>query len=268
MPCLSWPMKNFKLTASNQWRHLVLLILVLGSLILIMLQAPIKQDLAYHHFIDTRNLFGIPNFYNVISNLPFFLVGIFGVLFCTKQTQSNIRPEWLCFFASISLVSIGSAYYHLQPDNQSLVWDRLPMTMAFMGLFAAMLGEFVDTRFAKYGLLPMILVGLSSVLVWHWFDDLRFYAWVQFMPLLLISAMLVLFRSRYTHSYLLIPVLGLYLLAKILEAYDAQIFSLFHNEMSGHAIKHVLSALGSGMILWMLRVRKPTDLPSVHVRHH
>ena len=242
-----------------------MLILVLGSLILMLLQAPIKQDLAYHCFIDTRDLFGIPNFYNVISNLPFFLVGIFGVLFSTKQTQSNVKPEWLCFFASISLVSIGSAYYHLHPDNQSLVWDRLPMTMAFMSLFAALLGEFVDTRLAKYGLLPMILIGLSSVLVWHWFDDLRFYVWVQFMPLLLISAMLLLYRSRYTHSYLLIPVLIMYVLAKMLEAFDAQIFSLFQDQISGHAIKHLIAALGSGMILWMLRVRKPIDLRDVHV---
>ena len=268
MPCISSLMKNFNFCASPQSRHLVLLILVLGSLILMLLQAPIKQDLGYHYFVDTRNLFGIPNFYNVISNLPFFLVGIFGVLFCTKQTQSDLRLEWLCFFASISLVSIGSAYYHLHPDNQSLVWDRMPMTMAFMGLFAALLGEFVDIRLAKYGLLPMILIGLSSVLVWHWFDDLRFYVWVQFMPLLLIPAMLMLYRSRYTHSHLLIPVLVLYVLAKMLEAFDAQIFSLFHNEMSGHAIKHVLAALGSGIILWMLRVRKPIDLAGVGIAHH
>lgn len=253
-------MKNFKPAASSQWRHLVLLALVMGSLMLLLLQAPIKQDMAYHYFSDTRIFFGIPNFYNVVSNLPFFLVGILGVLFCTKQTQGDINPGWLCFFVGISLVSIGSAYYHCDPDNQTLVWDRLPMTTGFMGLFVALLGEFVDTKFAKYALLPMILIGLCSVLVWHWFDDLRLYVWVQFMPMLLIPVMLVLYRSRYTHSYLLIPVLVLYVLAKMLEAYDAQIFLLFHDEMSGHAIKHLFAALGSGMILWMLRVRKPIHL--------
>ena len=249
-------MKNSYVAASNQWRHLILLTLVLGSFLILLLQAPIKQDLAYHHFIDSRNLFGIPNFYNVVSNLPFLLTGILGVLFCTKRASVDLRPEWLCFFVGITLVSIGSAYYHLNPDNQSLVWDRLPMTMAFMGLFAALLGEFVDAKLAKYGLLPMILLGLSSVFVWHWLDDLRFYVWVQFVPLLLIPVMLVLYRSRYTHSYLLIPVLILYGLAKMLEACDAQLFLLFNNQMSGHAIKHVFAALGGGIILWMLRVRK------------
>ncbi len=253
-------MNNSIFPASSQWRHLILLALVLGSLAIVLLQAPIKQDLAYHNFIDTRNLFGITNFYNVISNLPFFLTGITGVLFCTRKASVDVKPEWLCFFAGITLVSIGSAYYHFNPDNQSLVWDRLPMTMGFMGLFTALLGEFVDARLAKYGLVPMILIGLGSVLVWHWFDDLRFYVWVQFMPLLLLPVILVLYRSRYTHSYLLIPVLILYVLAKMLEAFDAQVFSLLHNEMSGHAIKHVFAALGSGMILWMLQVRKPIHL--------
>jgi hypothetical protein len=248
-------MNRLNPVASGQWRHLVLLVLVLGSLMLVLLQAPIQQDVAYHHFVDTRNLFGIPNFYNVISNLPFFISGIAGVLFCTKRAQLDIKPEWLCFFVGITLVSIGSTYYHLNPDNQSLVWDRLPMAMGFMALFAALLGEFVDARLAKHGLLPMILVGLSSVLVWHWFDDLRFYVWVQFMPLLLIPAMMLLYRSRYTHSYLLIPVLILYGLAKLLEAFDAPIFSLFLDEVSGHSIKHVLAALGSALILWMLRLR-------------
>ena len=256
MSRICWVMKNSDFAASNQWRHLILLTLVLGSLIIVLLQAPIKQDLAYHHFIDTRNLFGIPNFYNVISNLPFLLTEIAGVLFCTRQASVDVRPEWLCFFVGITLVSIGSAYYHLNPDNQSLVWDRLPMTMAFMGLFAALLGAFVDIRLAKYGLLPMILLGLSSVFVWHWLDDLRFYVWVPFVPLLLIPVIMLLYRSRYTHSYLLIPVLILYGLAKMLEAFDAQLFSIFHNELSGHAIKHVFAGLSSGIILFMLRARK------------
>lgn len=250
-------MKKHDPVGSREWRHLAMLAIVLGSLILLLLQDPIKQDLAYHDFIDNRTVFGIPNFYNVVSNLPFFLVGIFGVLFCTKQAPVNIEPDWLCFFVGISLVSIGSAYYHCDPDNQSLVWDRLPMTIGFIGLFAALLGEFVDPKLARYGLLPMILIGLSSVLVWHWFDDLRFYVWVQFMPLLLIPVMLVLYCSRYTHSYLLIPVLMLYVVAKMLEAFDMKIFSLFYDEISGHTIKHVFAALGSGVILWMLRVRKP-----------
>jgi hypothetical protein len=253
-------MTYFNQTPSTIWRDCVVLLLVLGSLIFVMLQAPIKQDLAYHLFIDTRSLFGIANFYNVISNLPFLLVGATGLVFCFKQAPSDVKAAWLTFFAGVTLVSVGSVYYHLNPSNQSLVWDRLPMTIGFMGLFAGLLGEFVDSRIAKHGLLPLLLMGFSSVLVWYWFDDLRFYAWVQFMPLLVIPAMLMLYRKQFSHSYLLIFALLFYLLAKMLEAYDAQIFTLFQNEMGGHAIKHVFAALGSGVILCMLRVRKSMNV--------
>lgn len=241
-------------------RHFLLLALVLGSLLAVMLQAPIEQDLVYHHFMDVRTLFGIPNFFNVISNLPFLLVGVAGIFLCQRQALGALKPAWLCFFLGLALVSVGSAYYHLNPDNQSLLWDRLPMTLGFMGLFAALLGEFVHPKLAQYGLLPLIAVGLSSVLIWHYFDDLRFYAWVQFMPLLVIPALLLLYRKRYSHSYLIILALLFYVLAKFLEAFDAQIFLLLQNEMAGHAIKHVFAAIGGAMILWMLSVRREVKM--------
>jgi hypothetical protein len=235
----------------------LLVAIVLGSLIGIMLQAPIKQDLAYHQFADARAIFGISNFYNVLSNLPFLFVGLAGAVVCYRKPLLNFRLAWLSFFIGVSLVCFGSAYYHLDPNNQSLVWDRLPMTIGFMGLFAALLGEFVNAAFVKYGLIPMILLGLISVLVWHWFDDLRLYVWVQFMPLLVIPMLFVLYRKKYSHSHYLLIALFFYVLAKLFEAFDMEIYTIFQNEMSGHAIKHVFAAIGSAVVLQMLRIRLP-----------
>lgn len=243
--------------ASNHWRHVLVLLLVIGSFALLMMQAPIKQDPAYHEFIDMRSMFGIPNFYNVISNLPFLLIGLAGSIFCYREATGQSKTAWLIFFTGIGLVGLGSAYYHLEPGNQRLLWDRLPMTIGFMGLFAAMLGELIEPRLTQRLLIPLILIGIGSVLVWHWYDDLRLYVWVQFMPLLVIPALLILYAKRYSHLYLLVLALVFYLLAKLLEAFDVQIFSLLQNEMAGHAIKHVFAALGGALILWMLRVRKP-----------
>jgi Ceramidase len=240
-----------------QWRHIFLFSLVIGSFVALMWQAPIKQDLAYHAFIDGRTLFGVPNFYNVISNLPFLFVGIAGVIFCRANPVGNMPMAWLIFFAGIGLVSFGSAYYHWNPDSAALVWDRLPMTIGFMGLFAALLGEFVSTQFGKRMLLPLLVIGIASVLVWHWFDDLRFYAWVQFMPLLVIPFLLWLYPKRFSHSHYWLYALAFYLAAKVFEAFDTQIFNMLGQQMSGHAIKHVLAAIGSFMVLQMLRVRKP-----------
>ncbi|MGH8051228.1 MAG: ceramidase domain-containing protein [Arenimonas sp.] len=236
-----------------------MLILVIGSLIFLMMQAPIRQDQTYHAFIDVRSMCGIPNFYNVISNLPFLLVGLAGSIFCCREASGQSKTAWLIFFIGIGLVGFGSAYYHLDPSNQRLLWDRLPMTIGFMGSFTALLGELVEARLTKHLLFPSILVGIGSVLVWHWYDDLRLYVWVQFMPLLVVPALLLLYRGRYSHLYLLMLALVFYFLAKMLEAFDAQIFSLLQEGMAGHAIKHVFAALGSAMILWMLRVRKPFE---------
>ena len=97
-------------------------------------------------------------------------------------------------------------------------------------------------------------------MVWHWFDDLRFYVWVQFMPMLVIPVMLLLYRKRYSHTYLLVLALLVYLLAKVLEVFDLQIFSLLQSAIGGHAMKHVVAAAGSGVLLWMLYVRKPLPI--------
>lgn len=250
-------MNNYDRVDSNLWRHVTVLFLVIGSLVLLMLQAPIKQDLTYHAFVDVRTIFGIPNFFNVISNLPFLLVGMAGSIFCYRKARRDPQTGWLIFFTGIALVGLGSVYYHLDPGNQRLLWDRLPMTIGFMGLFTALLGELIQPRLTRYLLLPSILLGIASVLVWHWYDDLRLYVWVQFMPMLVIPAMLVLYRKRYSHLYLLVLALAFYLLAKLLEAFDAEIFSMLQNEMAGHAIKHVFAAIGSALLLLMLRVRKP-----------
>lgn len=230
---------------------------VLGSLLILLFQMPIQQDLAYHIFADTRELWDIPNFQNILSNLPFFLFGMAGFFFCAKRADCEKNVAWMLFYIGIALVGLGSIYYHLNPNSDSLLWDRLPMAMGFMALFSALLGELIEVKLTRYLLLPMILIGFASVMVWHWFDDLRFYVWVQFMPMLAIPLMLLLYRKRYTHTYLLLLALLVYLLAKVLEVFDMAIFVSTQSAIAGHAIKHVVAAAGSGVLLWMLHVRKP-----------
>jgi len=242
--------------AANSSRHLFLLILVFGSLALVMLQSPIQQDLAYHTFVDSRTKFGIKNFYNVVSNLAFLLTGVAGAVLCRNRVIGFSGLAWMIFFVGIALVGLGSAYYHLNPDNERLLWDRLPMTVGFMGMFAALLGEFVYPRLTRYFLFPLMLTGMSSVLIWHAHDDLRLYVWVQFMPMLVIPALLLMYPKSYSHTGLIMLALLSYVIAKLLETFDAQVFLFFQDEMGGHAIKHVFAALGAATILWMLRVRR------------
>ncbi len=229
----------------------------------------IPQDTKYHQFADQRLFFGIPNFFNVFSNVPFVLVGGFGLWFSVRRIFSNIGnlPEsrriylpYLGFFIGVFLIGFGSAYYHLAPDNNRLFWDRLPMTIAFMSLLSAIIAERIGLRTGLALFLPLLILGIGSTVYWDLSEkvgrgDLRFYILVQFYPLLLIPLILFLFPSKYTRGCDMAGVFIFYALAIASEVLDHQIFSLGYLA-SGHSAKHFLAALAVYWVLRMIRKRK------------
>ena len=236
-------------------QQILILAILLGSLVSIVLFAPREQMLSYHNFADTRTLFSIPNFNGVISNLSFLLVGVYGLIVCLTVRPGKLRPAWLFLFAGVTLVGVGSAYYHWNPNNDSLVWDRLPMTVGFMGLLAALVGEYADQRIGRTLLLPMVLFGVVSVAYWRLTGDLRIYIWVQAFPLIILMFLPAFYRSGHSHQWFLLIALGFYGLAKVSELFDADIFEMSGNIVSGHTLKHLLSAAGCFFIAEMLRIR-------------
>jgi hypothetical protein len=239
---------------------------------------PIPQDLSYHTFADDRTMLGVPNFMNVASNLPFLLVGVLGLGLLLRQDaigpQGSVQDRaerWplLVLFVGIFLTAFGSSYYHLAPDNDRLVWDRLPMTVAFMGFFASMIGERICLRAGLWLLAPLVWLGFASVFNWQMGEqrhagDLRLYAFVQFYPLLTIPLMMYLFPPRYTRSGDVIITLAWYLFAKVLETgpVDNGIYNLGHL-VSGHSLKHVAAALGAYWLFRWVRYRRPLLSASV-----
>ena len=229
---------------------------------------PVAQDPAYHHFADQRGLFGVPNFLNVASNLPFLVVGALGLLFLAGDHRGGgpafiapeeRRPYWP-FFTGVALTSVGSAYYHWRPDNATLFWDRLPMTVAFMGLLASVIGERVSRRAGQRLLWPLLIAGVGSTLYWHLGElrgmgDLRPYGLVQFGSMVLVPLILVLFPARYTGTAYLWISLGWYALAKVFEYFDHGLLAL--TGVSGHTWKHLASAASAYWILRMLARRRP-----------
>ncbi|HET8579245.1 MAG TPA: alkaline phytoceramidase, partial [Methylomirabilota bacterium] len=142
-----------------------------------------------------------------------------------------------------------------------LVWDRLPLAVTLMGLFAATISERLSLR-AGLILLPLLsALALASVLQWyvgevHGRGDLRLYGVVQFYPMLAIPLLLLLRGPRYTGGGWLLAALGLYALAKLFEALDVAIFDLGH-AVSGHTLKHVAAALAGCAVWRMLLTRHP-----------
>lgn len=236
-------------------RQLCLASVIGGSLLIVLLMPPIAQDNAYHVFADQRAFFGIPAFLNVASNVGFLIVGIIGLMSSFAKPLARSRASWITLFVGISFITFGSAYYHSTPGEWPLFWDRLPMTVGFMGLFVALLIEYIDERFAIF-LVPALVVGASSIIYWYLTGDLRFYIWVQALPLLVIPVFLSLFRPKFSHQWLLAAALGFYLLAKAAEYYDHGIFAATGEAISGHTSKHVLSAIGCGAIVVMMNKRK------------
>jgi hypothetical protein len=229
------------------------------------------QPLSYHRFADQRSWLGIPNFGDVVSNLAFAVFGVWGLWFLSRlslhETGTRFaerRERWfyVVVFFGMLLTAAGSSYYHWSPDNDRLVWDRLPMTIVFMSLVAAMIAERISLRAALW-LWPMLLaVGVLSVLQWHWSEqaghgDLRLYAAVQVYAVLVL--LLVLFLpARYTRSADLGVVVGFYVLAKLLETFDKQVFALGH-VVSGHTLKHIAAGFAGLWILRMLERRRPLE---------
>jgi hypothetical protein len=228
---------------------------VLGSLLVVFLLPPIAQNNEYHAFADQRTFFGVPAFLNVASNAGFLIVGILGLMSCFSMPRGRSRAAWITLFVGISFITFGSAYYHFAPGSWPLVWDRLPMTVGFMGLVVALVTEYIDERLGIF-LIPALMLGASSIIYWYLTDDLRFYIWVQALPLLAIPVLIFLFPPKFSDQWLLFGALGFYLLAKAAEYYDRAIFAATGDAISGHTLKHVLSAVGCGAIVIMLRKRK------------
>ena len=275
----------------------------------------IPQDPGYHTFVDQRQLLGIPNFLNVISNAIFVIVGFLGIKLllrtCSRSSraivscgrterrnrslhgvnedfehrptangsgavdlelvlsekQYNIVPEihwaYLTFFIGVFAVGIGSGYYHLFPSNDTLIWDRLPMTVAFTAFFVIILSEFISVKLGKRIFIPLLLLGIFSVGYWFYTEqqglgDLRMYGLVQFLPILLIPLILTMFPSRFPDTRYYWYLLGFYVLAKIFEASDGPVYSLL-SVISGHSIKHLCAGIGCYFFYVQLKKRLLID---------
>ncbi|MDM3871892.1 hypothetical protein QSV34_11070 [Porticoccus sp. W117] len=253
---------------SLNWRHWLLLVVAVAAALAMAFIEPIPQDLEYHRFADARPWLGLANFGDVASNLPFAVVGLLGLHYLLKPglltssdntVAASEKAAYLVFFGGVLLVCFGSGYYHLAPDNQRLVWDRLPMTLAFMGLFSAVVGERINPVLGKRLLWPLVLLGLASVIYWHISEqqgrgDLRPYALVQFLPMMLIPLILWLFPGRYRDVRHYVALVGCYALSKACEHWDDAIYQLL-GSVSGHSIKHLAAAAGVFLFLRGLKQR-------------
>jgi hypothetical protein len=251
------------MTLSVSTLKFIILFVIIIAVAIIATLAPIPQDLAYHQFVDQRRWLSIPNYWNVLTNLGFIWVGLFGLyqLF-TQQLKvvGTLTINYAMFFIGVGLVAFGSGYYHWQPNNRTLIWDRLPMTIAFMSLLSVAFGEFLSVSLGRKSLWPLVFIGITSVCYWYWGElygigDLRLYVLIQFLPMLILPILFFFGKSVFKSNWGYWLLLSAYIFAKLVEHFDIAIFSLTNSLFAGHAIKHILVVMGLYFLILYFKKR-------------
>jgi hypothetical protein len=270
-----------KLSRPRTWPRTTRLCLIVGisivALVALILAPRVPLGSHYHDFADQRTMFGIPNAQDVLSNIPFVIVGVWGFVWLLGKSRrvtfldQRERIPYQTFFLGVGLTGIGSFWYHLAPSNFRLPWDLLPMTCAFISIVVAMFMERVNVRAGLLGLIPLLLLGAASVAYWYFSEmrghaDYKFYLFVQFFSPVVSALMVGLFPPRYSGMRYLVLVSSLFVLAKLFESLDRQIYSL-GRFVSGHALKHVIAGVACYWILRMLQVRRAIVRKQTPVKH-
>ena len=229
--------------------------------VLLLWHGPIVQPAGYHDFADQRSLLGLAHAADVLSNLGFAGVGLLGLVRLARHGASprlaEGRAGWTLFFAALVLTSIGSAAYHLAPDNARLVGDRLPIALACAGLLAAVWRETIGV--GRWVTPALAAAAVASVAWWRFTDldgvgDLRPYLLLQGLPLVLVPLLQWQHEAPVRERLAVGGAMALYVLAKAFEGCDHGVFAAL-GIVSGHTIKHLLATLAAALIGAMLAGR-------------
>lgn len=239
-------------------RRVVIGLAILGLLLIAMAAGPrVPQWPGYHNFAADHDYLGIPNFWNVLSNVPFLLIALAGF-----RNAGKARVEALVFHTGVLLTGFGSAYYHWAPTNSTLFWDRLPMTIAFGAFTAALIAQRISPAWGRKALWPLVIFGALSVVYWRWTEsigkgNLVPYGFVQFGSLMLALVIQVMFPIKGEPQKLLWWAFALYAIAKVLEMTDRHIGDALHI-VGGHPFKH-LAAAAACYCIHLALFRKAAD---------
>jgi hypothetical protein len=237
----------------HTYRLPILVALPLLAAAALWLYGPIAQPAHYHHFADTRMFASIPYAADVLSNLPFFIIGLWG-LFNVRHASAPLKnaTTWLC--VALMATCFGSAFYHWEPNNWGLLIDRVPIALACAAITVLLLADRVHTRAG--GITPLFVLNataFASCIVWYRSElmdasDLRLYLFVQFLPMLLVPVLTLLYPNGSIRVQTWWVVVALYAVAKAVEVLDHRIYEALHF-ISGHTLKHLFAAAAAWVLV-------------------
>ena len=246
------------------------LLLGMAALLALALFGPVLPASAHQHTLaDQRALWGIPCALDVLSNLPFAIAGLWGLVALRRVAPGMLdapsRALASLFFAGLVCTAAGSALYHWQPQDAGLLWDRLGMVLPFAGLLGLAGASRVSARAGAAAAGTVLLAGPLAVLWWSHSGNLLPWAAVQLGGMLVVLALACLPRRDGALALHLGAVMALYALAKLFEAADHAVFEATGQAVSGHSLKHVLAAAAAWPVLEALAALRHSG--AKHLRH-
>ena len=246
------------------------LLLGMAALLALALFGPVLPASAHQHTLaDQRALWGIPCALDVLSNLPFAIAGLWGLVALRRVAPGMLdapsRALASLFFAGLVCTAAGSALYHWQPQDAGLLWDRLGMVLPFAGLLGLAGASRVSARAGAAAAGTVLLAGPLAVLWWSHSGNLLPWAVVQLGGMLVVLALACLPRRDGALALHLGAVMALYALAKLFEAADHAVFEATGQAVSGHSLKHVLAAAAAWPVLAALAALRHSG--AKHLRH-
>ena len=246
------------------------LLLGVAALLALALFGPMLPASAHQHTLaDQRALWGIPCALDVLSNLPFAIAGLWGLVALRRvapgMLEAPSRALASLFFAGLVCTAAGSALYHWQPQDAGLLWDRLGMVLPFAGLLGLAGASRVSARAGAAAAGTVLLAGPLAVLWWSHSGNLLPWAVVQLGGMLVVLALACLPRRDGALALHLGAVMALYALAKLFEAADHAVFEATGQAVSGHSLKHVLAAAAAWPVLAALAALRHSG--AKHLRH-
>lgn len=228
----------------------------------LIVNGPITQSADYHIFADRSDILGIPHAQDVLSNFGFAIVGLWGIVkLWSRRQHPGIERGGLgyaLFLVGLTLTAFGSTYYHLLPNNDRLLWDRLPIALACAGLMAGVWAETaLPRRRAVLASGLLAVYSIASVLWWYLTElngqgDLRPYLLLQILPILLIPLWQIIYKAVVQDRLWFAAALLLYILAKLAEVNDHALLALTNMAVSGHTLKHLLATAAAAALVYRL----------------
>lgn len=244
-------------TGTSRPAELALLLAVAALAALAALLPATGLPAGYHDFADQRTLLGLPHALDVLSNLPFAVMGAWGLWWLRRVPLDRLgmaqRGLAGLFFIGLIATAFCSSSYHLDPHDAGLCIDRVGMSLAFAGLLGLAAADRISAR-AGVALAALVAVAAPATALVAWLGgNMTPWAVLQGGGLVLLAALALRRPQPRALGFSIIGVIAFYAVAKALELADAPVFALTQQLISGHSAKHLVAALAGWPVVRALQ---------------